>query len=105
MLGDTAIKEGDKIVIWYVSANRDEAVFEDPSASTSSAPRTTTWPSAAAVPTSAWAPTWPASRSGCCSRRCCAALPDLELAGEPERLRSNFINGIKHIPLRFSAAG
>jgi cytochrome P450 len=28
---------------------------------------------------------------------------DLELTGEPQRLRSNFINGIKHIPLRFSA--
>jgi cholest-4-en-3-one 26-monooxygenase len=28
----------------------------------------------------------------------------LELAGEPTRLRSNFINGIKHIPLRFTAA-
>jgi cholest-4-en-3-one 26-monooxygenase len=28
----------------------------------------------------------------------------LELTGAPERLRSNFINGIKHIPLKFSPA-
>ena len=24
------IKEGDKVVIWYISANRDEDVFDDP---------------------------------------------------------------------------
>jgi cholest-4-en-3-one 26-monooxygenase len=27
------------------------------------------------------------------------AMPDLELAGEVQRLRSNFINGIKHLPV------
>jgi cholest-4-en-3-one 26-monooxygenase len=30
-------------------------------------------------------------------------LPDMELAGRVERLRSNFINGIKHMPVAFSA--
>ena len=25
-------------------------------------------------------------------------LPDIDDAGEPDRLRSNFINGIKHLP-------
>ena len=29
-------------------------------------------------------------------------LPDMELGGPVERLRSNFINGIKHIPVRFT---
>src|SRR3954451_8575432 len=29
-LGGQAIKEGDKVVMWYVSSNRDEATFEDP---------------------------------------------------------------------------
>ena len=31
-----------------------------------------------------------------------ARLPDIELTGDVSRLRSNFINGIKHIPLRVS---
>jgi cholest-4-en-3-one 26-monooxygenase len=31
-------------------------------------------------------------------------LPDIELAGDVQRLRSNFINGIKHMPVRFSAS-
>jgi cytochrome P450 len=29
-------------------------------------------------------------------------LPDMELAGPVSRLRSNFINGIKHIPVRYT---
>jgi cytochrome P450 len=29
-------------------------------------------------------------------------LPDLELDGKVERLRSNFINGIKRMPVRFT---
>ena len=29
-LAGTAISEGDKVVMWYCSANRDEAVFDDP---------------------------------------------------------------------------
>ncbi len=29
-------------------------------------------------------------------------LPDIEPNGEPRRLRSNFVNGIKHLPVRFT---
>jgi len=29
-LGDRTIREGDKIVMWYVSTNRDESLYEDP---------------------------------------------------------------------------
>jgi len=31
-------------------------------------------------------------------------VPDIELAGPVQRLRSNFINGIKHMPVRFTPA-
>jgi cytochrome P450 len=31
-------------------------------------------------------------------------LPDIELAGDVQRLRSNFINGIKHMPVQFTPA-
>jgi len=30
MISDQPIREDDKVVVWYASANRDEAVFEDP---------------------------------------------------------------------------
>ena len=29
-LGGQTIREGDKVVMWYLSGNRDESVFEDP---------------------------------------------------------------------------
>ena len=68
--------------------------------STSAARRTRTWPSARAACTTAWAPTWPGSRSGSRSRSCCARVRSIELAGPAERLRSNFFNGIKRMPIR-----
>ena len=54
------IREGDKVVLWYPSSNRDEAVFECPHSSTSSATPSTRR-SAPAAGTSAWAPRSPAS--------------------------------------------
>ena len=33
-LGGKQIREGDKVVMWYVSSNRDETRYEDPTAST-----------------------------------------------------------------------
>ena len=57
------IKEGDKVVFWHTSANRDEAAFDNPDAFDITARPTTTSPSAGAGRTSASAPTWPAWRS------------------------------------------
>ena len=98
-VGGTLIKAGDKVVMWHISANRDETVFDDPSSSTSSAPPTSTSPSVAAVRTSASAPTWPAWSCASSSTRSPAGCPTSRLDGEVEYLRSNFIGGIKHMPV------
>ena len=59
------IKQGDKVALWYIAANRDDEVFDDPhTLRHHPARRTTTWRSAAAARTSASARTWPSSRSG-----------------------------------------
>ena len=31
-------------------------------------------------------------------------MPDIRAVGEPERLQSNFINGIKHLPAEWTPA-
>ena len=64
-LGGQHITAGQKVVLWYPSANRDPrpSSAPTPTTSTSAGSRTTTWPSGAAVPTSASGPTWPGSRS------------------------------------------
>jgi cholest-4-en-3-one 26-monooxygenase len=104
-LAGQEIAEGDKVVLYYGSANRDEAVF-GPSADRFDAAR---------VPNNHLA-------FGFGTHFCLGAslarleirsmfaellgrIPDLELAGPPERLRSSFINGIKHLPVRFTPAG
>ena len=55
------IKEGDKVVMWHISANRDEDGVRRPvPLRHRPRARTSTSRSAAAAPTSASAPTWPA---------------------------------------------
>jgi cytochrome P450 len=95
------IRAGEKVLMWYPSANRDEEVFEDPYR-------------------------FDITRDpnehlafGIGEHFCLGAgfarkeikvmfeelfrrFPDIQTAGPPERLRSNFINGIKHLPVTFS---
>jgi cytochrome P450 len=97
------IREGDRVTVWYGSANRDEEIFTA-------------------------ADRFDVGRSpnehlafGIGHHFCLGAnlarleiqimfeeilrrLPDIQLAGPVERLRSNFIHGIKRMPVRFTAA-
>jgi cholest-4-en-3-one 26-monooxygenase len=96
------IKDGDKVVMFYPAANRDEAVFKDPD-------------------------TFDIARTpndhlsfGIGQHFCLGAslarlelsvffeellkrYPGVEMNGEVRRLRSNFINGYKTVPVRFPA--
>ena len=96
------IKEGDKVVMYYAAANRDEEVFDDPH--TFDVART---------------PNEHVTFGGGGEHYCLGAslaraeikatmrqvverLPDLELAGPPNRLHSDFVNGVKTMPVRFT---
>ena len=64
------VRAGDRVALWYLSANFDEDVFAEPYAvSTWGAGPTPTPRSGAVVRTSAWARSWPGWRSGSCWRR------------------------------------
>ncbi len=53
------IAEGEKVVMWYCSGNRDGEAFDDPAKfDITRDTRPTTWASAPADRTSAWAPRW-----------------------------------------------
>jgi cholest-4-en-3-one 26-monooxygenase len=100
-LRDQRIHEGDKVVIWNASVNRDEEVF--PAADVFDISRT---------PNDHLA--FGHGEHFCLGshlarlemrvmvEQVMKRMPDLELAGEPERLRSNFVAGIKHMPVRFT---
>ena len=60
-IGGQAVAAGEKVVMFYPAANRDESAFERPNESTSRAIPTAMSASEAAGRTSAWARRWPGS--------------------------------------------
>ncbi len=100
-LSDVDIRAGDKVVVWFSSANRDPAVFADPDVfdigrtpndhlTFGHGPHFCLGAQLARVQL----------------RAMFGAVLDLlgfvELAGEPVRLRSNFQNGLKSLPIRWA---
>mgnify|MGYP006166041379 FL=1 len=97
------IKEGEKVVMWYNSGNRDEEIYENPhqfNIARSLAP--------AQVGFGAGGPHFCLGAN--LARREIAVmfdeirrrLPNLVVTGEPAYLQSNFINGIKRMPCRIN---
>jgi cytochrome P450 len=95
------IKEGEKVVMWYNSGNRDEEIYENPhqfNIARTLAP--------AQVGFGAGGPHFCLGAN--LARREIAVmfdeirrrLPNLVITGEPAYLQSNFINGIKRMPCR-----
>ena len=96
------IAEGDKLLIWYCSGNRDEDVFDDPYVF--DVRRT---------------PNDHVAFGGPGPHFCLGAnlarreisimlgelfkrMPDMDVTGEPDYLQSLFINGIKHLPISWT---
>ncbi|ADO73862.1 cytochrome P450 [Stigmatella aurantiaca] len=101
VLSGQPIAKGDKVVLWYISGNFDEEVFEHPER-------------------------FDVARSGvphlgfgqgqhyCLGWRLAELqltvlfqellrrFPDMEPCGQVRRVRSNFVNGIKELPVRFT---
>jgi cholest-4-en-3-one 26-monooxygenase len=96
------IRENDKVVLYYPSANRDEAQFRD--AHVFNITREPNEHLAFGVGQH-WCLGANLARLElrCMFEEILRRLPAIELDGEPQRLRSNFLNGIKSMPVRFPA--
>jgi cytochrome P450 len=99
-LAGQAIKSGDKVTTWFVSGNRDEAVFEDPDRFDIG--RTPN-------PHMAFGPGGIHHCMGAhlaklevriAFEELLARVSSIEVTGPPERLRSNFFNGVKRLPVK-----
>lgn len=100
-LGGERIREGDKVTLWYPSANRDEAVFADPDRF--DVGRTPNDHLAFGVGEHFCLGSHLARMElRVVFREVLARLPDIDLAGPVRRLRSNFVNGVKSMPVRFT---
>ena len=102
-LGGKTIRKGDKVIMWYVSGNRDEEVIEDPNRYWIERPRVRQHLS-----------------FGFGIHRCVGMrLADLQLkiiweeilkrfdnievVGEPKRIYSSFVKGYEELPVRINA--
>ena len=77
-LSGVKMAAGDKVTMWYCSANRDEDQVRRPvDLRRRAATPTRMSASAAAARTSAWAPTWPAARSAWLFEELHRQMPDI----------------------------
>jgi cholest-4-en-3-one 26-monooxygenase len=101
-LGGVKIKEGDKVVIWHISANRDERGFDDPFRFEISRTPNDHVAFGGGGPHFCLGANLARMEMRLMFREIAARLPDMRLTGEPQYLRSNFIGGIKHMPVAFT---
>jgi len=101
-IGGVPIKAGDKVVIYYASANRDEAVFDEPHTfAIDRTPNDHVTFGGGGVHFCLGASLARAEIKAT-MRQIVERLPDIELAGPVDRLHSDFVNGIKTMPVRWT---
>jgi cholest-4-en-3-one 26-monooxygenase len=103
-VGGVTIKRGEKVVIYYTSANRDESVFSDPDVFDVGREPNPHVGFGGGGPHFCLGRHLAKLELECMFRSLVTKTERIELAGEARRLRSNFINGIKEMPVRFIAA-
>ena len=102
-LGDKEFAKGDKVVLWYTSANRDDEVFEDPYTFDITRDPNPHLAFGAPGPHFCLGAHLARLELDVAFRELFTRYPDIEAVGEPAMLRSNFLNGIKHLRATYSA--
>jgi cytochrome P450 len=107
-LGGQAIAEGDRVVIWHISGNRDDAVFDEPYRfDLSRTPNEHLGSGQIAFggggPHFCLGANLAKAEMRVMLGEVVDRLGDFEVDGAVQRLRSNFINGIKHLPVAWEA--
>jgi methyl-branched lipid omega-hydroxylase len=103
-LSGQPFEEGDKVILFYSSANRDEDVFDEPYRFDIRRDPNPHVGFGAAGPHFCLGTHLARREITVMYRELFRRLPDITASGEPSRLRSNFINGIKHLPCTFTPA-
>ena len=103
-LGGQEIKAGEKIVLWYASANRDEAKFDDPYRFDVLRSPNEQVGFGAGGPHFCLGANLARREITVLFDELLHRLPDIQVTGEPAMLQSSFIHGIKRMPCSFTPA-
>jgi cytochrome P450 len=99
-LGGAAIRAGDKVILWYVSGNRDEAEFADPDVFDVGRNPNRHLSFGRGGPHLCLGVHLARLEVKVVLAALARRVSRFELAGEPRRIRSNFTNGLKALPVR-----
>jgi cholest-4-en-3-one 26-monooxygenase len=102
VLSGTEIKAGDKIVFFHVSANRDEEVFDDPDTFDVARDPNPHIAFGGGGPHFCLGANLARMEIRVMFEHLLDRLPDLRQDGDVQRLQSQFINGVKHLPVAFT---
>jgi cytochrome P450 len=102
VLSGEELHPGDKMLLFYNSANRDETEFDDPFRFDVRRNPNPHVGFGAAGPHFCLGAHLARREVDVMMRELLQRLPDIAATGEPDRLRSSFINGIKHLPCTFT---
>ena len=103
-LGGKQIKADDKVVMWFASGNRDEAVFDDPYRFDVTRTNIDHVTFGKGSPHTCLGSALARMEIRLMFTELIPRLASIELNGEVKRVRSNFINGIKKFPVRVEAS-
>jgi cytochrome P450 len=98
------VAAGDKLLLFYGAANRDPEVFADPHVFDLGRTPNPHVGFGAHGPHFCLGAHLARREIGVAFRTLFEKLPDLEVCGEPERLRNSFVNGLKRLPARLTGA-
>jgi cytochrome P450 len=98
VVGDQEVKAGQKVVMFYNSANRDERAFSDPFRFDVLRTPNEHFGFGAGGPHFCLGANLARREIRVMFEEVLRRLPDIEITGEPDMLQSNFIHGIKRMP-------
>ncbi|WP_409330842.1 cytochrome P450 [Trujillonella humicola] len=101
-LGDQEFAEGDKVVMWYRSANQDESAFPDGTRFDITRKPNPHVGFGAPGPHFCLGANLARLELGVVFQELLTLLPDIRAVGEPEFLRSNLLHGVKHLRAEFT---
>ena len=103
-LGGQHIEEDSKVVFFHISGNRDEAVFDDPQKFDITRNPNPHLAFGAGGPHFCLGANLARMEIRVMFEHLLDRMPDIQLDGEVQRLQSQFISGVKHIPVSFPPA-